>query len=153
MMVNPAWLRSTVFTDIPGILMFLAKNIVLGHLLHTNSYWHWTMGWDLLIALRYDYKFGAPSTHDGYLESALLSEKSYKVYFSPLPESILSCPIAMWFFLELKGWSPCRPPPLVRHATIRRKVTSFASSGVVSRCHWVVCGEVPVTILIWITED
>jgi hypothetical protein len=49
---NPAWFMSTVFTEIPGMVTFLAKNRVRGHLLHTSSYWHWTIGWDLLIASR-----------------------------------------------------------------------------------------------------
>ena len=44
LMVNPAWEMSSVFTDTPGIVMFFAKKIVLGHLLHTSSYWHWIIG-------------------------------------------------------------------------------------------------------------
>ena len=70
-MTNPAWLISRVLTSIPGTVMFLAKKIVLGHLLQTSSNWLPTIGLELSNASRYVSRFGFPSFQLGYFEPEL----------------------------------------------------------------------------------
>ena len=65
-MEKPACCISIVLTEIPGMVIVWAKNMVLGHLLHVISYWHLVIGYERFNAVRYVWRFGAALLQLGY---------------------------------------------------------------------------------------